>query len=342
MGFTSVGAPQEDEIGLLDLLVGAGAAPGPEHRRQTDDAGCVSGPVAAVDVVRADRDARELLRHEVHLVRRLRAAEQAERVRAARRNRSAEARPRPDPAPPPRLRGEARRSRARAARSAGSIACASFHHLPPARRPAPISESQSRTSRRPGYARRDANRRNPARRRPVGEDGPCEGGAGLARRAACVARLARVLGRAVGERPGRRRAGAGARSCRRCPAVSRSSRIRPRATGRCAGWPPGWQPCRGGRRSRSPRPSTRRSSTPASSTPFSVRSAPPTTRSSRSRGGRRHPLAAAYRTALLPLVDDLWRTGSAGSACSSTACARGFWTRPACWPPAASATSIPT
>src|SRR3954464_3173700 len=91
MGFTRVGPPQEDQIGLLNLPVGAGAAPGPEHRRQTDDAGCVSSPVAAVDVVRADDDAGELLRHEVTLGPRLRAAEQAERVRPSGRNGGAEA-----------------------------------------------------------------------------------------------------------------------------------------------------------------------------------------------------------------------------------------------------------
>ena len=69
MRFTGVRAPQEDDIGLLDLLVRAGTAPRPEHCRQTDDAGSVSGAVAAVDVVRADGDPSELLRHEVHLVR---------------------------------------------------------------------------------------------------------------------------------------------------------------------------------------------------------------------------------------------------------------------------------
>src|SRR6476659_11509358 len=90
MGFTGVRPPQEDHIGLLDLLVGAGAAPGPEHCRQTDDAGSVASPVAAIDVVRADDAAGELLCHEVHLVGRLRAAEQAERVRAASGDRVAE------------------------------------------------------------------------------------------------------------------------------------------------------------------------------------------------------------------------------------------------------------
>ena len=46
-----VRAPEEDEIGLLDLLVRARAAARSEYRRQTDDARGVSGAVAAVDVV---------------------------------------------------------------------------------------------------------------------------------------------------------------------------------------------------------------------------------------------------------------------------------------------------
>src|SRR4029077_8218330 len=70
-----VRAPQDDEVGFLDLLVGARAAPCSEYRRQTDDARGVSSTVAAVDVVAADDRARELLREIVHLVGRLRAAE---------------------------------------------------------------------------------------------------------------------------------------------------------------------------------------------------------------------------------------------------------------------------
>ena len=49
-----VRSPQEDEVRLLDLAVRARPAPRSEHRRQTDDAGGVSGAVAAVDVVRAE------------------------------------------------------------------------------------------------------------------------------------------------------------------------------------------------------------------------------------------------------------------------------------------------
>src|SRR4029077_18029244 len=72
--------PQDDEIGLLDLLIGTGTASGTEHRRQTDDAWSVSGAVTAVDVVAAEGLTHELLCDEVHLVRGLRAAEHADAV----------------------------------------------------------------------------------------------------------------------------------------------------------------------------------------------------------------------------------------------------------------------
>ena len=77
-----VRSPQADDVRLLDFAVGARASTRPEHRRQTDDARRVSGPVATVDVVRAERDAGELLREEVHFVGGLRAAEDPERVGA--------------------------------------------------------------------------------------------------------------------------------------------------------------------------------------------------------------------------------------------------------------------
>src|SRR2546428_9270815 len=74
--------PQDDQIRLLDLLVGARPAPCSEHRRQTDDTWSVSSPVTAVDVVAAEHLAHELLSDEVHLVGGLRAAEQADPVAA--------------------------------------------------------------------------------------------------------------------------------------------------------------------------------------------------------------------------------------------------------------------
>src|SRR5262249_31423675 len=76
-------APQENEIGLLNLPVGTGPASGPEHCRQTGDTRRVSGAVTAVDVIAANDQPGKLLGHEVRLVAGLRAAEQSERLRAA-------------------------------------------------------------------------------------------------------------------------------------------------------------------------------------------------------------------------------------------------------------------
>ena len=96
-----VRSPQEDEVRLLDLTVRARAATRSEHRRQTDDAGGVSGAVAAVDVVRAEDDPGELLREVVHLVRRLRAGEEADRLPAVLGAHLAESLARPGRAPRP-------------------------------------------------------------------------------------------------------------------------------------------------------------------------------------------------------------------------------------------------
>ena len=82
MRLARIRSPQDDRVGMLDLLVGAGAAACPEDRRQTDDARGVSSSIAAVDVVAADDATSELLRDVVHLVGRLRAAEHP--VRAGR------------------------------------------------------------------------------------------------------------------------------------------------------------------------------------------------------------------------------------------------------------------
>src|SRR2546430_5524871 len=80
MRLAGVRAPQEDDVRFLDLAIRAGPAARPEHRRQTDDAGRVSGSIATVDVVIAEGDAGELLGEEVHLVGRSRAAEDPDRV----------------------------------------------------------------------------------------------------------------------------------------------------------------------------------------------------------------------------------------------------------------------
>src|SRR6266566_7028098 len=71
VGLAGVRTPQDDHVRVLSLAVGRRPASGSEHCRQTGDAGGVSSPVAAVDVVRMHHDARELLGHEVHLVCRL-------------------------------------------------------------------------------------------------------------------------------------------------------------------------------------------------------------------------------------------------------------------------------
>src|SRR5262249_37314752 len=77
-----VRSPEEDQIGLFTLLVRARPPARSEYRRQPGDAGGVSRPVAAVDVVAADDAPRELLGDEVRLVRALRAAEEPERARS--------------------------------------------------------------------------------------------------------------------------------------------------------------------------------------------------------------------------------------------------------------------
>jgi hypothetical protein len=82
MRFARVRSPQENDVRLLDFAVGARSSTRPECRRQTDDARCVSCPVATVDVVGAEGDSCQLLRQKVHFVRGLRAAEDAKCVRA--------------------------------------------------------------------------------------------------------------------------------------------------------------------------------------------------------------------------------------------------------------------
>jgi hypothetical protein len=81
--FARVRSPQDDQVGLFGLLIRARAAARSENRRQTGDAGSVSGTVTAIDVVAADNGAREFLRQEIQLVRRFRAAEQTKSVGSA-------------------------------------------------------------------------------------------------------------------------------------------------------------------------------------------------------------------------------------------------------------------
>src|SRR5881409_228638 len=79
MRFAGVRPPQKNYIRFFDLLVGVRSPAGPENHRQTGDAGGMSSPVAAIDVVASHHDASELLRNEIHFVRRFRATEHAER-----------------------------------------------------------------------------------------------------------------------------------------------------------------------------------------------------------------------------------------------------------------------
>src|SRR5438105_9529318 len=80
MCFPGVGSPEKNHVGFFNLLVRVCAPACSENHRQTGDARGVSSTVAAIDVVASDDDARELLRNKVHLVRRLRATEQPERL----------------------------------------------------------------------------------------------------------------------------------------------------------------------------------------------------------------------------------------------------------------------
>src|SRR6266850_7097278 len=82
MCLPGVGSPEKNHIGFFNLLVGVRAAACSENHRQTGDARGVSSTVATIDIVTSHDDARELLRHKVHLVRRLRATEQPERLRS--------------------------------------------------------------------------------------------------------------------------------------------------------------------------------------------------------------------------------------------------------------------
>src|SRR5690348_7444921 len=81
MRLARVRAPQKNNVRLFDFAVGTRSAARPENRRQTGDAGGVSSPVAAVNVVRADDRADEFLRDVVQLIGGLRTTEHAKRAR---------------------------------------------------------------------------------------------------------------------------------------------------------------------------------------------------------------------------------------------------------------------
>jgi len=74
--FPRVGTPNNDEIGLLDLPVGASTPTCSKHCRQTDDGWSVSGAVAAIDVIAAHHESGKLLGDVIRFVGRLGATEQ--------------------------------------------------------------------------------------------------------------------------------------------------------------------------------------------------------------------------------------------------------------------------
>ena len=65
---TSVRPPENNEVCVLDLLVGARASTPSKNCRQTDDARGVSGPVATINIVTADNGPGKLLGEKVQLV----------------------------------------------------------------------------------------------------------------------------------------------------------------------------------------------------------------------------------------------------------------------------------
>jgi len=82
MCLPGIGSPEKNHICLFNLLIGVCATARTKNRRQTGDARRVSSAVAAIDVVTAHHNTRELLSNEVHFIRRLRAAEQSKRLAA--------------------------------------------------------------------------------------------------------------------------------------------------------------------------------------------------------------------------------------------------------------------
>jgi hypothetical protein len=93
--FAGVRAPQDNQIGLLNLAIRTCAASCPKHCRQPGDAGGVSRAVTTVDVIAPNGGTSELLRHEVRLVARLRATKQPERLWPASSDRGLKAMRRP-------------------------------------------------------------------------------------------------------------------------------------------------------------------------------------------------------------------------------------------------------
>ena len=92
VGFPRIRTPQQDDVRFFNFAIAARATAGSEDRRQTGDAGGMSSPVAAINVVRAHDAADEFLRCIVQFVGGLGATEHAEVPRIVLRNRLAERR----------------------------------------------------------------------------------------------------------------------------------------------------------------------------------------------------------------------------------------------------------
>jgi hypothetical protein len=81
MRFPCIRSPEEDHVALFNFAIRTCTAARSEYRRQTDDAGGVSSPVTAIDIVRAHHGTDELLSYIVQFVRSLGATEHAEITR---------------------------------------------------------------------------------------------------------------------------------------------------------------------------------------------------------------------------------------------------------------------
>ena len=75
--FPRVRAPQQDDIGVFNFAIRTCPAACSEYRRQTGDAGSMSSPVAAIDVVGAHNTANKFLCRVVQFVSSLGATEHA-------------------------------------------------------------------------------------------------------------------------------------------------------------------------------------------------------------------------------------------------------------------------
>jgi hypothetical protein len=92
MRFPRIRSPQQDYAGVFNLTVRTRPAARSEYRRQTGDAGGVSSPVTAINIVRAHDRANKFLRRVVQFVGGLGATEHAKVPRIVLRDRLVERR----------------------------------------------------------------------------------------------------------------------------------------------------------------------------------------------------------------------------------------------------------